>query len=109
MDKQYFLGKLSHLNYSVAIHPGDAKSRLGSHAKSVFLIYIDVIPKLYKKEFMTLVKIIKHENLTNPHGLGISFHGKRNSSIAKFIKLLIDIEYQIRAEIEDKKKALINK
>lgn len=109
MDKQYFLGKLSHLNYCVAIHPGDAKSRLGSQALLVFLIDIDVIPKLYKKEFMALVKIIKDENLTNSLGMGISFHGKRNSSIAKFIKLLIDIEYQIRAKIEDKKKALIKK
>lgn len=103
MDKQYFLGKLSHINYSVAIHPGDAKSRLGSHALLVFLIDIDVIPSSYKKDFITLVKIIKDENLTNPTGMRISFHGKRNSTIAKFIKLLIDIEYQIRDKIEHEK------
>lgn len=109
MDKQYFLGKLSHINYSVAIHPGDAKSRLGSQALLVFLIDIAVIPNPYKKDFITLVKIIKDENLTSPIGMRISFHEKRNSTIAKFIKLLIDIEYQIRDEIEDKKKALINK
>jgi hypothetical protein len=62
-----------------------------------------VVPKLYKKDFKTLVKIIKDENLTNPIGMGITFHGKKSSTIAKFIKLLIDIEYQIRAEIEDEK------
>ena len=101
MDKHYFLGRLSQLNYSVAIHPGDAKSRLGSQAKYVFLIHIDAIPEQYKKDFNVLVKLIKDENQTNPVGMGIRFHGKRNAAIVKFIILLIDIENQIRDELED--------
>lgn len=103
MDKQYFLGKLSHLNYTVSIHPGDAKSRLGSQALNVLLISVDVIPEYYKKDYKMLIKLIKDENSTKPDGMGFSFQGKRNTTIAKFIKLLIDIEFQIRAELEDYK------
>ena len=101
MDKQYFLSKLSHLNYSVATHPGDAKSRLGSQATYLFLISIDVIPEHFKKDFNVLIKLIKDENQINSVGMGIRFLGKKNTSIVKFIKLLIDIENEIRDELEE--------
>ena len=104
MDKRYFLGILSELNYRIATHEGNSKRRLGEYAITIFRISNEVIPKIYQKEFNQLIDLVSIENKSNPIGMGITFENKRNSTIVKYIKLLLDIESHIRCEIEEEKK-----
>lgn len=110
MIKQYFLGILSDINYRISIHEGNAKSRLGRYAVEVSARFSkEVISEYYLKDYEKLLKIISDERKLYPYinNTHISFLGKRNTTIVKYIKLLIDIENDLRANISDEENEII--
>ena len=90
-----FLGKLSLINYRIAIHEGDANRRLASQSVEIaFKLFPSEVPLQYKKEFNKFLSCI---NKTLDTVAESCFHpvkilGIRNSTASKYIKLLIEIE-----------------
>lgn len=91
--QNYFIGKLSDINYSMAIHEGTANRRLASKALKIRLLSPTEVPDLYKKEFGKLIKLIDNtiKGLSSPGLTPTRLGNMRNSTASKYIKLLIDI------------------
>ena len=89
----------------MCIHEGNANRRLASEAINISFISTGVIPDIYKSEFTKLQNII---NITLER-LGkirapltpIKIQNIQNKTAAKYIKLLIDIEWKLREELND--------
>ena len=98
--KQYFLEKLFDVNYKMSIHEGNASRRLASQAIKIYLLSPSEVPPLYRKEFLKLKDIIENtiRNLPAPGLTPTKLRGIGNITAAKYIKLLIDIEYNLRDE-----------
>lgn len=98
--KQYFLEKLFDINYQMAIHERNASRRLASKAVKILLLSPDEVPCIYRKEFSKLQNIIKYtlQNLSAPGLTPTRLQGVGNITAAKYIKLLLDIEYSLRNE-----------
>lgn len=98
--KQYFLEKLFDINYRMSIHEGNASRRLASEVPKILLLSPDEVPPLYKEKFLKLQDIIKHtlKNLSAPGLIPTRLRGIGNITAAKYIKLLIDIEFSLRDE-----------
>ncbi len=96
--KQYLLEKLSSINYEIAIHPESANRRLASKAREISRLLVSAIPKMYIKDFRKLNGLIELTIKDLPEG--IRYPHKilkiQNSTASQFIKLLIDIEREIR-------------
>lgn len=91
----YFLGKLSIINYRMAIHEGNANRRLASQAVEIlYKLFPSEVPKEYLKRFDELIiKIEKTlDNIPQPGIHPMRIEGIRNSTASKYIKLLIEIE-----------------
>jgi len=98
--KTYFIGKLFDINYRVATHEGDANRRLASEAVKILLLPSNEVPDMYKSEFEKL-KQLTEETIKTPPESGLTptrLRGIRNSTAAKYIKLLIDIQEHLRNE-----------
>lgn len=85
----YFASKLSFVNYTMAVHEGDANRRLASESINIILIDSRIVPINYRKDFLKLQQVVKKtlariHNDRTPHKLD----GIRNSTAAKYIKLL---------------------
>lgn len=98
--KQYFLEKLSDINYKISIHEDNASRRLASQAIKIYLLSPSEVPPLYKEEFLKLKDIVENtiKNLSAPGLTPTKLQGIGNITAAKYIKLLIDIEYNLRDE-----------
>lgn len=84
--RNYFLGKLSIINYRMAIHPGDALRRLESQAVEIsHKLFLSEAPKKYEKDFAKLITLC--EKTLDNRSMGI-----QNSTASKYLKLLIEIE-----------------
>ena len=58
--KDYFLSKLSIINYRISIHEGDANRRLTSQAVEIYhKLFLSEVPDEYKRDFDKLLKLIK--------------------------------------------------
>jgi hypothetical protein len=90
----YFTGKLTLLNYNMAVHEGDATRRLASQAVQIKLIPSDIIPVSHRKKFNELSIVIDRTlNSMGPGGLQpYKMRGIRNSTATKYIKLLWEIQ-----------------
>ena len=93
----YFLGKLSEINYRMAIHEGDAKRRLASQAKKIYLLFPSEVPTEFRKEFEKLRLLIKAtlSSLPTPGLTPTQIRSIRNSTASKYIKLLLTIEHKL--------------
>jgi len=103
--KNYFLGKLTDINYSMAIHDGNANRRLGRYAKKVLLLPRDNVPTKYLPEFDKLIQLIEETYRSNPeHGLTpVRIMSIRNSTAARYIKMLLDMEHELLKLENDEK------
>ena len=93
----YFLAKLSALNYRIAIHEGDANRRLASEAVNIYLLSPSEVPPQYQKSFSKLRKLIE-EKMQKLSGTGLrptKLSKMQNKTAAQFIKLLLTIEYSM--------------
>jgi hypothetical protein len=95
----YFTGKLGGINYSMAIHEGDANKRLASQAENIFRLSQIAVPEKYRKEFEKLHKLIEATlDSINFAGLTpVRITGIRNSTASKYIKLLLEIEEELKS------------
>ena len=98
--KNYFIGKLFDINYRIATHEGDANSRLASQAVRILFLSPDEVPSRYSAEFNKLKDIIEETVKSLPvPGLTPSKLSKiRNDTAARYIKLLLDIQYSMDDE-----------
>ena len=95
----YFLEKLSGINYRMSVNEGNANQRLASEAENIVVFPAVDVPIEYRDEFVKLKKILNAslDNVKFP--LTISrIRGIYNVTAAKYIKLLIDIEYRLSNE-----------
>ncbi len=95
--KTYFLAKLFDINYRIATHVGDANRRLASEAVRILFLPPNEVPDKYEAEFNKLKNLIKEtiKSLSAPGLTPSKLRKIRNSTAAKYIKLLIDIQYAI--------------
>lgn len=104
--ENYFLGKLSIINYKMAIHEGDANRRLASQSVEILhKLFPCAAPDKYRKNFSELISRIE-KTLENIHKSGLHparIDGIRNSTAVKYIKLLIEMEHYLK---EDQAKQL---
>ncbi|MGB8952563.1 MAG: hypothetical protein WCC06_07840 [Candidatus Aminicenantales bacterium] len=93
--KTYFAGKLFDINYRMAIHEGDANRRLASEAIKILLLPLDEVPSRYRKQFDKLRRLIEEtiKDLPAPGLTPTRLRGIYNSTAAKYIKLLLDIQH----------------
>ena len=96
----YFIGKLSEINYRIAIHEGNANQRLASEAGKLILLYPSEIPEVYRNDFIEFREILNEtiQGLPSSGLIPTRIKGIRNRTAAKYIKLLIDIEEYIKNE-----------
>jgi hypothetical protein len=98
--KSYFTGKLFDINYRLATHEGDANRRLASESVRILLLPTNEVPERHRSEFNKLRRLIENTLKHLPSG-GLtpsSIRSIRNSTAAKFIKLLIQIESELHEE-----------
>jgi hypothetical protein len=96
--RSYFTGKLFEINYRMAIHEGDANHRLASESIKILLLPPNEVPDTFKKDFIKLRQLIEEtiKNTSAPGLIPIRIKKIQNRTASKYIKLLIDIEYQLR-------------
>ncbi|MBQ0736439.1 hypothetical protein [Aquimarina celericrescens] len=85
----HLLSKLSNLNYGMAIHKGDASTRLASKKDELQVVCLSKteIPKEYQNQFNELLEIDPPELSEIGNGLA-----------ADYIRLLIDIQQKLEEE-----------
>lgn len=97
-SQRYFYGKLVGINYDIATHVGDANRRLASEAQRILNLFPSEAPEKYRKEFEKLWMVVEKE-LKDTHIPGLKpvrIKGIRNSTASKYIKMLIDMEREMR-------------
>ena len=57
--KNYFCGKLSIINYEMAIHEGDANRRLASQSIKILLLPSSEVSEKFKNTFQELISLIE--------------------------------------------------
>jgi hypothetical protein len=97
----HFLSKLSSINHQMAIHKGDAKERLAAYSSGILLLPEGEVPSKFQKDLDKLNKLLKetyasYSNLPPEHS--INFGRMHRSTASRYIKLLWDIEYELRQE-----------
>ncbi|NUM79820.1 hypothetical protein HUU42_03360 [bacterium] len=98
--KAYLIEKLSGINYRMTVHEGDAKRRLAVEAANIFLLPKHEIPVEYEKQFQGLLDLIEASMPFN--GLTpTNLKGLRNPPAVKYIKLLLDIQSELKNNEND--------
>lgn len=94
----YLEGKLFDINYRMATHEGNANRRLASEAAKIRLLAETEVPKHYRKEFRKLLRLIENTFRQLPaSGLTpTSIRNIYNVTAAKYIKMLLDMQYYIQ-------------
>ncbi len=91
----YFLSKISNINYKMAIHEGDANRRLASQSVEIlYKLFPNEVPSKYKEGFNELINYIEKtlKSIKQPGIHPIRIIGIKNVTASKYIKMLIDIE-----------------
>ncbi len=89
----YFLGKLSVINYNMAIHEGNANRRLASQTAKLLILSRSEVPVIYLDQFDELMTLIDKTVSRVPAGLTpIKLGTIQNRTAVKYIKLLMEIE-----------------
>lgn len=57
--KHYLFGKLSEINYRMAVHEADANRRLASEGLSLLIIPTSAVPARFQKQFSKLRALIE--------------------------------------------------
>jgi hypothetical protein len=93
----YFLGKLTSINYNMAINAGDANRRLASQSDKIRLLPTEQIPIKYQNDFNKLIMLIdqSYAAIKSPGIKPYKLGNIRNSTAAKYIKILLDIEHEL--------------
>jgi len=94
----YYLGKLAAANYQIAIHPGAANERLTSQVDRILILSSEIIPEEYRRDFSVLIKRINESYGSRPPH---KIYGMRNKTAARYIKLLLDIQEGLEAQVAD--------
>ena len=97
--RDYFLEKLSIINYRMAIHEGDANRRLASQSVEIlYKLFPTEVPTKYRKQFSELINRIEKTlgNIRQPGLYPARIDGIRNRTASKYIKLLIEIEDSLK-------------
>ena len=96
--KQYFLEKISGINYRMATHEGDANRRLASESRKILLLPVNILPPDYETKLLELKTLIT-TTIKEMHMEGMTpFKIKhiRNKTAVKYIKMLIEMENQMK-------------
>lgn len=95
--KNYFIGKLSTINYEMAIHEGDANRRLASQAIKISLLPNDEVPHKFKIAFNALNQLIETTLMSMPASglIPVRLEKIKNKTASKYLKLLIDINAEL--------------
>ncbi len=89
----YLLGHLVDVNRRMAIHVGDAKTRLSVEAANILLLPSDEVPTRFRSDFEQLKEIIRSAIKRNPiKGATPRLGRMTNETAARYIKLLIAIQ-----------------
>jgi hypothetical protein len=100
--KSYFLGKLSEINYRMAIHEGNANERLASQSVQLQLLPSYIIPEKLRKIFDQHIERIRHgTNYSHSGSSPAKIYHMYNKTAAKIIKDLITIEEELRSETKE--------
>jgi hypothetical protein len=94
----YFIGKLFDINYSIAIHEGNAKQRLYSVVPRIkYQLMETEVPKRFEKEFHSLMVLINNSSKKDPveRRQLRTLRSIQNVTAAKFIKMLLDMQYYL--------------
>jgi len=98
--KHYFVGKLSAINYRIAVHEGNANKRLASEAPEILyklgISFKGSIPKNREKEFSKFISLIERTIINAQGRIPVRIGNIKNKTAAKYIKLLIDIREELR-------------
>lgn len=96
----YYLCKLAQINYKIAVHPERANIRLTSQADKILVISSEIVPEKFKTQFTELTDRIDASYKEAEHlGKGLTpyrLNGIYNKTATKYIKLLLDIEEELR-------------
>lgn len=92
--RDYFVSKLSEINYRMSIHPGTANQRLASEAIKILLLPSNQVPEELKEEFDKLILLLRNtiKSLPAPGLTPQKIINTNNAEAVKYIKLLITIE-----------------
>lgn len=84
----------------MSIHEGNANRRLASEASNISFISKEVIPEMYKANYLKLLNLLENtfSEIKFPL-IPIRIKGIQNRTAAKYLKLLIDIEWKLREEL----------
>jgi hypothetical protein len=88
--RNYFIGKLSSINFRMATHEGDANRRLASEAYKILLLPESEVPSKYEKQFAELIQLIHLTIARLPEKglIPIKLGRIQNRTAVKYIKLL---------------------
>lgn len=98
--RHYFFGKLSIINYNMAIHEGDANRRLASQAVKILMLPASEVPDKFKNQYDDLICLIEAtiKKLPAPGLTPVRLDKIQNRTAAKYLKLLFEIEDEIKDE-----------
>lgn len=95
--RHYFFGKLSVINYNMAIHEDDANRRLASYAVNIHLLPASEVPDKFKKSYGDLIRLIETTLENLPPGLTpVRLDRIQNRTAAKYLKLLFEIQDEMK-------------
>lgn len=95
--KEYFLSKLSDINYKMATHEGNANRRLASQSKNILLLPSNEVSLKHHEKFHELKKLIEEtiKNQLEPSLTPTRLLRIQNRTALKYIGLLLDIEDEV--------------
>ncbi len=96
--RNYFLGKLSDINFQMAIHEGNAYTRLASQAINIYKLPTSEVPENYIRQYKKLICLIEVtiSRLPAPGLTPTKLQRIQNKTAAKYLKLLFEIQDEIR-------------
>lgn len=97
-----FLGKLGIINYDMATHEGDANTRLASQTSEILRLVKSNVPEKYKTQFNKLIELLE-KTVEKLPGLMIPIrvNGIYNKTAVKYIKLLWEIEDELKETLQE--------
>ncbi|MBC8525409.1 MAG: hypothetical protein ISS28_06460 [Candidatus Cloacimonetes bacterium] len=95
--KQYFIEKISDINYRISVNEGNANRRLSSEAYKILLLPDRVLPNNLQSKLKVLKTKIRLKIKNTPDGLiPIKIGNIQNRTAVKYIKMLIDFEEYVK-------------
>jgi hypothetical protein len=99
---QYINEKLSDAVYTLAVHEGDARTRLARVIPKIMIHSPSSFPKELQKDFEWIQSMIKKGCSTNPPGLPppAKLTGIKNTTASEVIKKLVFIQEEIATQLK---------